>query len=370
MNPPTGYAPESTTLLIVDDMPENLEVLDGLLRAAGFRVKAANNGRTALRLASDGDPPALILLDVMMPQMDGYAVLARLREQPCTRDIPVIFVTALAEAGDEEAGLELGAADYVTKPIRPAVLLARVRAQLQARTARDLLRDQNAWLEAEVARRMAESEYIQAVSVRALANLAEARDPETGRHIRRTQAYVQVLAETLGRNPRHAATLTPAFIELLTRSAPLHDIGKVGIPDHILQKQGRLDQDEWIVMQTHAAIGARAIERAQQHEDRPVPFLAMARDIAHWHHEHWDGTGYPDGLAGEAIPLAARLMAVADVFDAMMSRRAYKSAFPAQEVKDCILSGRGTHFDPDVVDAFEAAFDDFLDIARRHADPH
>lgn len=362
-------APSHTTILIVDDRPENLEVLDGLLRSAGYRVKAANNGRTALRLASEGDPPALVLLDVMMPGMDGYAVLGALREQPLMRDVPVIFVTALAEAGDEESGLALGAADYVTKPIRPAVLLARVRVQLEARQAREALRDQNAWLEGEVVRRMEENEVIQSVGIRALANLAEARDIETGRHIRRTQAYVRVLAQKLSTNPRFAGVLTPGYIDLLTRSAPLHDIGKVGIPDHILRKRGRLDEDEWAVMMTHAAIGARAIEMACRDEERSADFLSLACDVAHWHHEHWDGSGYPDGLSGEAIPLSARLMTVADVFDAMLSRRAYKSALPLDEVKAHIVGHRGNHFDPDVVDAFVAGFDEFIQIARRHADP-
>nr|WP_269745072.1 two-component system response regulator [Methyloversatilis universalis] len=356
-------------MLIVDDMPENLEVLDGLLRAAGYAVKAANNGRTALRLAAEGERPALILLDVMMPGMDGYAVLEKLRADEATRDIPVIFVTALAEAGDEEAGLALGVADYITKPIKPAVLLARVRTQLQAKLARDLMRDQNAWLEAEVARRMAENEQIQAVSIRALANLAETRDQETGRHIRRTQAYVRLLAEALSVHPRHAALLTPAYVDLLTRSAPLHDIGKVGIPDHILHKRGRLDADEWVIMKTHAAIGARAIEFAGRDEERPAAFLALAREIAHWHHEHWDGSGYPDGLAGEAIPVSARLMTVADVFDAMLSRRVYKSALPADEVYAHIVDHSGSHFDPDVVEAFVRCYPDFIEVARRHADP-
>lgn len=361
--------PAVDTLLIVDDMPENLEVLDGLLRAAGYAVKAANNGRTALRLAAEGQKPALILLDVMMPGMDGYAVLERLRADEATRDIPVIFVTALAEAGDEEAGLALGVADYITKPIKPAVLLARVRTQLQAKLARDLMRDQNAWLEAEVARRMEENERIQAVSIRALANLAETRDQETGRHIRRTQAYVRLLAEALTAHPRHSAVLTPAYIDLLTRSAPLHDIGKVGIPDHILHKRGRLNDAEWAVMRTHAALGARAIEFAERDEERPVAFLALAREIAHWHHEHWDGSGYPDGLAGDAIPLSARLMTVADVFDAMLSRRVYKSALPADEVYAYIVERSGSHFDPDIVEAFVRCYPDFLEIARRHADP-
>ena len=366
---PPPLQPAVETLLIVDDMPENLEVLDGLLRAAGYAVKAANNGRTALRLAAEGQKPSLILLDVMMPGMDGYAVLERLRADEATRDIPVIFVTALAEAGDEEAGLALGVADYITKPIKPAVLLARVRTQLQAKLARDLMRDQNAWLEAEVARRMEENEHIQAVSIRALANLAETRDQETGRHIRRTQAYVRLLAEALTAHPRHSAVLTPAYIDLLTRSAPLHDIGKVGIPDHILHKRGRLDDAEWAVMRTHAALGARAIEFAERDEEGPVAFLALAREIAHWHHEHWDGSGYPDGLAGDAIPLSARLMTVADVFDAMLSRRVYKSALPADQVYAYIVERSGSHFDPDVVEAFVRCYPDFIEVARRHADP-
>ena len=366
---PPPLPPAIDTLLIVDDMPENLEVLDGLLRAAGYAVKAANNGRTALRLAAEGQKPSLILLDVMMPGMDGYAVLERLRADEATRDIPVIFVTALAEAGDEEAGLALGVADYITKPIKPAVLLARVRTQLQAKLARDLMRDQNAWLEAEVARRMEENEHIQAVSIRALANLAETRDQETGRHIRRTQAYVRLLAEALTDHPRHSAVLTPAYIDLLTRSAPLHDIGKLGIPDHILHKRGRLDDAEWTVMRTHAALGARAIEFAERDEERPAAFLALAREIAHWHHEHWDGSGYPDGLAGDAIPLSARLMTVADVFDAMLSRRVYKSALPADQVYAYIVERSGSHFDPDVVEAFVRCYPDFIEVARRHADP-
>ena len=366
---------EPARILIVDDLPENLEVLDGLLRSAGYGVKAANNGHAALKLAAGPDAPALILLDVMMPGMDGYAVLDALRADPATRDIPVIFVTALAGAGDEEAGLARGAVDYIAKPLKPLVVLARVRTQLQAKMARDLLRDQKTWLEQEVVRRMADNDRIQAVSIRALAELAETRDQETGAHILRTQSYVRVLAEQLAANPRFAQTLTPSYIELLARSAPLHDIGKVGIPDHILHKPGKLDPAEWTVMKTHARLGAQAIERAERdssgpHGGQPVAFLSLAKEIAHWHHEHWDGSGYPDGLAGDAIPLSARLMALADVFDAMSTRRVYKTAFPFDEVKREIVAGRGSHFDPDVVDAFIARYDDFIDIAQRHADTH
>jgi len=366
-------APDAKSILIVDDMPENLEVLDGLLRSAGYRVKAANNGRLALRLAHDAEAPSLILLDVMMPGMDGYAVLDALRADPATRDIPVIFVTALAGAGDEEAGLARGAVDYIAKPLKPLVVLARVRTQLQAKLARNQLRDQNTWLEQEVARRMTENDRIQAVSIRALAELAETRDNETGAHILRTQIYVRVLAEQLATHSRFASTLTPAYINLLARSAPLHDIGKVGIPDHILHKRGKLDADEWTVMKTHALLGAQAIEHAEQDSSgpgggEPVAFLSLAKEIAHWHHEHWDGSGYPDALAGEVIPVSARLMALADVFDALSTCRVYKASFPADQVKREIVAGRGTHFDPDVVDAFITRYDDFIDIAQRHAD--
>lgn len=355
------------TLLVVDDNPENLAILGGVLQPH-YDVLAAPSGERALRIAAREPKPGLILLDVMMPEMDGYAVLAQLRKDPATRDIPVIFLTALSDARDEEYGLQLGAADYITKPVQPTVVLARVRTQLEAKRARDWLKDQNAFLEAEVARRMAENELIQSVSIRALAHLAETRDPETGNHILRTQGYVHLLATRLRNHPRFAALFTERNIELLARSAPLHDIGKVGIPDHILLKPGKLTPDEWEIMQTHAQIGARAIEHAEQDIEKSVEFLALAKEIAHWHHEKWDGSGYPDGLAGDDIPVSARLMAVADVFDAIISLRVYKPPMPFDVARDIIAAGRGQHFDPDMADAFLAGFEDFAAIARRHQD--
>lgn len=356
------------TLLIVDDMPENLGLLGDLLSEAGYRVKAANSGRTALRYASATPRPDLILLDVMMPEMDGYQVLACLRADPATRGIPVIFLTALGDADAEEKGLLLGAADYIAKPIRPTVVLARVRTQLEVKQARDWLLDQNAFLEAEVARRMEENNRIQAVSIRALAHLAETRDPETGSHILRTQAYVHLLANHLSSHPRFMAQLGDNYIQLLTRSAPLHDIGKVGIPDYILCKPGRLDATEWEIMKTHSRLGAEAIELAERDIDMPVEFFALAKEIARWHHERWDGRGYPDGLAGEAIPISARLMALADVYDALISERVYKPAMPFPKARDIIAEGRGSHFDPDVTDVFLARLPEFEAIALRHQD--
>ena len=357
----------SATILIIDDSAENLYVLSELLRPH-YRVLAATSGEEGLRVAHRPPQPDLILLDVMMPGMDGYSVLAQLRETPATCSIPVVFLTALATADDEERGLQLGAADYITKPIVPAVVLARVRTQLEAKLARDWMRDQNASLEAEVARRMAENDLTQLVSIRALAHLAETRDPETGKHLLRTQAYVRQLALGLQHHPRFAATLSPKYINLLARSAPLHDIGKVGIPDHILNKPGKLNAAEWVVMQTHAKLGSDAIEQAEQDIEQPLDFLSLAKEIAHWHHEKWDGRGYPDGLAGDAIPVSARLMALADVFDALISRRVYKPALPYGQVRDMIAAERGQHFDPDLVDVFLTEFDEFVAISERYRD--
>jgi putative two-component system response regulator len=355
------------TILIVDDAPENLAVLAELLQP-DYRVLAANSGARALRLAAAEPKPDLILLDVMMPDMDGYEVLRRLKADPQTRVIPVIFVTAMNAVADEERGLEMGAADYIAKPLRPRIVLARVHTQLSLKQAGDFLRDQNSFLESEVAKRLGENLLIQDVSIHALARLAETRDPETGNHIRRTQDYVLALARQLQSHPDFSEFLTDSNIQLLAKSAPLHDIGKVGIPDDILLKPGKLNPDEWTVMKTHASLGAEAIEQAERDAERPVVFLALAKEIAHWHHERWDGSGYPDGLIGNAIPLSARLMSLADVFDALINRRVYKDPMPLEDAKRVILQGRGKQFDPDVVDAFMVCFGEFGDIAARYAE--
>lgn len=357
----------AATILIVDDDPTNLSLLTHLLRSE-YLVRAANSGESALRAAASEPRPDLVLLDVMMPGMDGFAVLGRLRASPATADIPVIFLTAMADDLDEEHGLQLGAVDYITKPIQPVVVLARVRTQLDAKWARDWMKSQNATLEAEVSRRMAENDLTQLVSIRALAHLAETRDPETGNHIHRTQNYVQLLALRLREHPRFSGFLNKRNIDLLTKSAPLHDIGKVGIPDSILQKPGPLTPAEWVIMRTHARLGSDAIEQAETDAEQPVAFLVLAKEIAHWHHEKWDGSGYPDGLAGEAIPISARLMALADVFDALISARVYKAPMPFAEARDIIAAARGQHFDPDVVDVFIASFDEFVAIADRYSE--
>ncbi len=372
------------TILLVDDTKENLTVIGHILRA-NYRIRVANSGVRALQAVQTEPRPDLILLDVMMPDMDGYAVLTALRAQPNLRDIPVIFVTALSADDDEEHGLSLGAVDYVTKPIKPALLLARVHAQLELKQARDRLADQNAFLDAEVHRRMAENELIKDLSLFALATLAEKRDNETGNHLHRTQAYIIVLMDFLKTTPRFEQELAdPEYRLRIAKAAPLHDIGKVGIPDAILLKPGKLTVDEFEIMKTHALIGADAIDEAihraksmrsaidtaQAIQENPLSldFLETAQQIAGGHHEKWDGSGYPSGLTGEAIPLPARLMAIADVFDALISRRHYKEAFPLAQTVQIITDGRGKHFDPDIVDAFLAHIPEFTAIAERYVD--
>ncbi|MBV5310189.1 response regulator [Chromatium okenii] len=356
------------TILIVDDSPENLTVLSELLQL-NYRVRAATSGEKALRIATTPPWPDLILLDVMMPGMDGYEVFTRLRREPLTREIPVIFVTAMDSADAELRGLDVGAVDYIAKPIVPPILLARVRTQLELKQARDWLKNQNAYLETELARRMQENLVVQDVSIHALAHLAEIRDPETGNHLRRTQRYVRALAQQLQRHTQFADFLTDRVIDQLTKSAPLHDIGKVGIPDSILLKPGKLTPAEWEVMKTHAKLGSDAIEQAERDADRVVEFLVLAKDIAHYHHEKWDGSGYPEGRSGSDIPIAARLMALADVFDALISPRVYKPPMPFADALEIIVAGRGKHFDPDVVDAFLTVFEEFRSIAERYAEP-
>lgn len=363
------FTAQAATILIVDDAPENLMVLTDLLTPV-YRVLAAQGGEKCLRIATGVTRPDLILLDVMMPDMDGYEVLRRLQADPATSNIPVVLLTALSDPRSEAQGLALGATDYITKPINPAIVQARVRTQLEAKQAREGLQSQNALLEAEVSRRMAENDLIQQVTIRALAHLAEIRDPETGNHILRTQLYVRQLAIGLSNHPRFTDTLTPAYIELLSRSAPLHDIGKVGIPDQILLKPGKLTDEEWPIMRTHAKLGSDAIEEAERDIDQPLAFLTLAKEIAHWHHEKWDGSGYPDGLDGDNIPVSARLMALADVFDALVTIRVYKPPMPYQQARNLILEGSGLHFDPDVVAVFDAQFEQFIAIAERYRDDH
>jgi len=355
------------TILAVDDTPVNLSLITGLLKSH-YRVKVANSGEKALRVVHSDSPPDLVLLDVMMPDLDGIEVCRRMKDDPRTRHIPVIFLTAMSKSEDERIGLEAGAVDYITKPISPPILLARVKTHLQLKAGQDFLKDKNTYLESEVYRRTREVQAIQDVTIFTMASLAETRDNETGNHIRRTQHYVKALAIKLRDHPRFAGYFTDHVTDLLFKSAPLHDIGKVGIPDKILLKPGKLTPEEFEIMKTHTTLGRDAIEQAERQLGTPVEFLKVAKEIAYSHQEKWDGSGYPEGLAGDAIPVSARLMAVADVYDALISRRVYKPAFTHERAIELITEGRGKHFDPDITDAFLEIREEFRAIAKRFAD--
>ncbi len=358
---------ERPTVLVVDDTPENLRLVSALLKD-DYKVKVATHGQQALDLASQSPRPTLILLDIMMPEMDGYSVCSELKRRAETAGIPVIFLTARAETEDEKYGFELGAVDYITKPISPPILAARVRTHIALKQSQDFLEDQNAFLESEVVRRTRQVQRIQDVTIIAMASLAETRDNETGNHILRTQRYVRALAQKLREAPKFADELNDETIDLLYKSAPLHDIGKVGIPDHILLKPGKLTDEEFAIMKTHTTLGLEAIRRATEHLDGEDGFLRFAGEIAHSHQEKWDGSGYPLGLVGLAIPLSARLMAVADVYDALISKRVYKPAFSHEKSMEIILAGAGSHFDPEIIEAFKAVEPEFKAIAADFID--
>ena len=355
-------------ILVVDDAPDSIEPIVSCLHQAEFRTRIATRGERALQLAASAPVPDLILLDVTMPDMDGYEVCRQLMNNPVTAGIPVIFLTIRNEELDEQLGFDAGAIDYITKPISPPLVLTRIRNHLNLKAASDFLRDRNSYLEQEVRRRTRELSLIQDATIVAMASLAETRDNETGNHIRRTQLYLRALARHLQSHPRFAAELTDENIDLMYKSAPLHDIGKVAIPDRILLKPGELTPAEFEIMKTHTTLGREAISRAEALFGGVSSFLRFAKEIAYSHQEKWDGTGYPLGLSGERIPLAARLMAVADMYDSLITRRIYKTAHSHAQAADILRAGRGTDFDPDIIDAFLALQNDFQAIAQRFAD--
>jgi putative two-component system response regulator len=366
MSDPLDFV-DKPTILVVDDTPDNLTLITNLLKDR-YRTKIATNGEKALKVAVTGTPPDLVLLDIMMPVMDGYEACRRLKADRNTSGIPVIFLTAKTEEADETLGFEAGAVDYITKPISPPILLARVETHLQLKAVRDFLVDKAVFLEEEVLKRTREVQMIQDVTIVAMASLAETRDNETGNHIRRTQNYVRVLAKQMQTHPRFRDVLTDDTIELLYKSAPLHDIGKVGIPDRILLKPGKLTPEEFEIMKTHTTLGRDAILAAEARLDVSNSFLSLAREIAYSHQEKWDGSGYPEGLSGDDIPVSARLMAVADVYDALISRRVYKAPLSHDDAVAVIVEGSGAHFDPDLVAGFVELELEFRAIAQQFSD--
>jgi putative two-component system response regulator len=336
------------TVLIVDNAPENIDVLNEVL-SPFYRIKIAVNGERALKIALGEQKPDLILLDVMMPGISGYEVCQRLKQDSNTRRIPIIFVTSMNEIEDERIGFELGAVDYITKPISRPIVLARVRTHLA-------LYDQTRELEMMVSLRTAELEITRLQIIHRLGRAAEFKDNETGNHVLRMSHYSRLIAQAMG--------LGADTVDLLFHAAPMHDLGKIGIPDHILRKPGKLDAPEWEVMRQHPAMGADILG---QHKNA---LLQAAREVAYTHHEKWDGTGYPQGLSGLSIPLFGRIVAIADVFDALTSVRPYKEAWTVQAAIAMIEEGSGRHFDPQLIAAFRSALPDVLAIKDRYAEEH
>jgi len=356
------------TILVVDDLPDNLTLMSGLLKDT-YKVQVANSGERAIEVVMSEKPPDLVLLDIMMPGMDGYEVCRRIIADPKTCGIPIIFLTGMTAVEEEVLGFELGAVDYITKPISPPIALARIKIQLLLKASKDFLKDQRAFLEAEVARRSAENGAIQEFTIQVLASLAEIRDKAAGNHIRRTRRYVRALAERLADHVRFAGALSGGRIELIYKSAPLYDIGKAGIPDQILFKRETLTPEEFEIMKTHTTLGHDTLEKAERNVAAPVAFLKCAKEMTLSHEERWDGSGYPQGLSGDDIPVAARLMAVADVYDALISDRTDRPGIPHGEAVKIIAGGKGTDFDPDVADAFVAIAEQIREIAAKYANP-
>ena len=361
LEPPAGAT--QATVLVVDDTPANLSLLAGLLNKT-YRVQLANSGIKALELAVR-QPPDLIVLDVMMPEMDGYETCRRLKADERTRHVPILFLTALTRPEDEARGFEVGGADFIHKPFNPVTVKARVATHLQVKAWQDMLRDRNAWLQGELESRLREVDRLRDATFYVMISFAEFRDEDTGNHVKRTQEYVRTLATWLANRPGSGVQLDADEIDQIARSAPLHDIGKVAIPDGILLKPGKLTTEEFTVMKTHAMQGWEMLRRAAERMGgESGPMLRYAMQIARYHHEKWDGSGYPEGLQGLDIPLPARLMAVADVYDALISRRPYKDPMPHDKALLLLVEGSGRHFDPAIVEALMATHEQLAQIAQ------
>jgi len=341
------------TLLIVDDIPNNLKILSTYLKKHHFKIRVAVDGKDALEQALLM-PPDLILMDIMMPHMDGFEACQRLKAEEKTRDIPVIFTSALSEEVDKIKGLEIGAVDYITKPFLQGEVLARIKTHLSLKKLRTQVKSQNIILEQQVKERTQELEQTRLQLISSLGRASEFRDNETGMHVIRMSQCSKRLAEMAG--------LSKEVCNLVLNASPMHDVGKIGIPDSILLKPGKLSAQEWEIMKTHTIIGEKILSGNNSE------LLQTAAVLARSHHERWDGSGYPDGLKGEAIPMISRITAVCDVFDALLSKRPYKNPWTIENTMAHIKEGRGKHFDPHLTDLFFNCVDDMLEIRANYAD--
>lgn len=339
------------TVLVVDDDPRNVKLLETLLHIEGYVTLAASNGSEAIALAETAQPD-LILLDVMMPDMDGFEAVARLKADPRTKPVPVIMVTALDDRDSKLRALDAGAEEFLSKPIDRADLTVRVRNLLRLKEYGDFLANHSRLLDEQVKQRTAELEDAYRDTIFTLVRAAEYKDEETGHHVRRISHYCRVLAQ--------AMLMPQEFDDTIFHASPMHDIGKIGIADHVLQKPGGFTPEEWTIMRTHCTLGASILGRGTS------PYTRMGAEIALNHHERWDGSGYPSGLQGEAIPLAARIMQICDVYDALRSKRPYKQPIDHAHSVEIITNGDGRvqpeHFDPAVLACFAARADQFANI--------
>jgi len=333
-------------ILAVDDEVANLTLLREVLQNE-YDMVFAKNGADALKRASQ--KPDLIILDIMMPEMDGYEVCERLKADPATRDIPVIFLTAKITTQDETKGFDLGAVDYITKPLSPPILQRRVSQQI-------FIHNQNRILEATVKKRTQELEETRLEIIQRLGHAAEFKDNDTGFHVIRMSHYSMLLGRAMG--------LPEEECELILNASPMHDIGKIGIPDAVLLKKGKLDEQEWEIMKQHPRMGAEILGK----DDSLL--MRTAREIALTHHEKWDGSGYPAGLKGKQIPLFTRIVMIADVFDALTTERPYKKAWPIEDALRVLDEGAGSHFDPELVPVFKEILPDLLEIRKQYQDEH
>jgi putative two-component system response regulator len=350
------------TIMVVDDTPENLDLLREMLQREEYRVQTFPRGAMALE-AARARPPDLILLDIMMPEMNGFEVCERLKADEALKDIPILFMSALGELPDKIRAFAAGGVDYLTKPFQFEEVHARVETHLRLHSMRLELEKHNLHLEELVNEKVREISDAQLATLLAVTKLAEYRDDETGHHIERTRTFCTILAERLRLQPPWDKIINDAYIECIYHAAPLHDIGKVGIPDCILLKPGKLSSVEFETMKSHTMIGASTLQTLRNRCPNNI-LVNLGIAIAHSHHEKWDGSGYPDGLAGEAIPLAGRIMALADVYDALRSLRPYKLAFTHEKSCGIILEGAGRQFDPALVDAFREVEPEFAEVRK------
>lgn len=346
-------------ILIVDDVPENLQILALMLKEQGYSVRPVSSGRMALRTAK-ATPPDLILLDVTMPEMNGFEVCENLKREPELRDIPVIFISALSDTGDKLKAFEAGGVDYITKPFKIQEIQARVATHLKLRSMQKELERYSHHLESMVQEQVRQISAAQLATIFALARLAESRDDETGKHLERVQNMCRLITENLNHSERLRQSVSHDFSDILYHASPLHDIGKVGITDLILLKPGKLTPQEFEIIKQHTVIGADTL--AAVYREHPSEFLQIGIEIARSHHERWDGKGYPDGLAAEAIPLSARIMGLVDAYDAICSKRVYKEASTHEEACEIIYSEAGKHFDPELVKVFQAVEQSIKDL--------